>query len=300
MSKESKESKTSQERKLTLQELGITVELEMISPEDAIAALSAVPEFQRKVAKTHVEKIAKAVRTDNWKFNGATIVYDKLGNLIDGQHRLQAIAISAKTVPSLVVRGIDTDIKVFETIDDAKARRVQDFLHVKNGATVGGVARLYHQLLHKQWPPVNLAGGGAKFAIPTVELVELVKPHLEYLSNLSAEFYAAGRFLNQPSFVTFLAFYFGRIYTVEHLEQKVAEFFAKCADGANLDSNDPAFALRKRYFTYKSENVEITRTAKQALILKALNHYLDDNKIQMVRWESGREPFPVLRGYKEN
>ncbi len=58
--------------------------LETITPEMALNWLSARPDFQRKVDEKQVRKLAHAIRKNEWRENGATIVFDEKGNLLDG------------------------------------------------------------------------------------------------------------------------------------------------------------------------------------------------------------------------
>jgi hypothetical protein len=76
-----------------------------------------------------------------WRFNGAPIVIDADGALIDGQHRLEALAATDVKLPFLVVVGVDP--VVFETIDDGAKRSVADVLGIegrKNTALLASVA----------------------------------------------------------------------------------------------------------------------------------------------------------------
>ena len=46
------------------------------------------------------------MRNGLWELNGAAIVIDEFGNLIDGQHRLSAVVESGTTQQFVVVRNV--------------------------------------------------------------------------------------------------------------------------------------------------------------------------------------------------
>jgi hypothetical protein len=128
-----------------------------------------------------------------------------------------------------------------------------------------------------------------------VDIIKLGKEHIDFISSIVQSCSAAGRVTGQLSFVVFLVFYHTKIYPVN--QRLMAEFFARVADGLELRQSDPAYQLRKRFMSVKG-NEKIKPIAAQAMILKALNAHLDGKPVNVIRWESDREDFPPLRGYK--
>lgn len=75
----------------------------------------------RKILRQHVIKLARALQTEQYVFNGDTIVFDKDNVLIDGQHRLTAIIESKKPAICFIICGVTGD--AWNTKDQARARR---------------------------------------------------------------------------------------------------------------------------------------------------------------------------------
>lgn len=90
----------------------------------------------RKMSRSHVETITRDIKKGLWKFSNASIAFDRNGQLVDGQHRLLAIALSGITTPVLVVKGMPDESANNPSIDTGMRRRAHD--HLKNNGTVNG------------------------------------------------------------------------------------------------------------------------------------------------------------------
>ena len=94
----------------------IIVELETITPEIAQKYLEANTANFRGVNRKIVDKYSNDMKTGHWETTGDSIVFDTLGRLKNGQHRLLAIVKSGvpmKNVP--VVRNVDASTDMYDT-----------------------------------------------------------------------------------------------------------------------------------------------------------------------------------------
>ncbi len=265
-----------------------------ITPTMADKWLDTIPTFQRKIDDKQVNKLVRAIQKEQWRENGATIIFNEDGALIDGQHRLKAISLAGKSVGSLVVRGVSNDESIFRTIGDEKPRKLQDFVKGKNVNVVSSVLRLYWMLT------VGLPAGkgqGGTTVPPIAEVMKLADKWALQISEMVSAIDPAGKFLGATSWCVFLCFYYTRLRPVENPE-RVAEFFARVYDGLNLTATDPVYKLRKRFLNISGAE-QINRTVKNALILKALNMYLDGKPCENLKWDMAREEFPQLKGYRK-
>lgn len=261
---------------------------EAITPMLAEKYLESVPDFQRKVDEKQVRKIALAIQKGEWRMNGATIVFNEKGELIDGQHRLKAIIMSCKTVMSLVVRGVPSDIQTFHTIGDEKSRKLTDFLRAKHINNVGAVLTMYWDVVNGHWPP-----GKGKEAYPIADVLKIGKHHIPAIEALCIDpLMKAGRLVHNASFCVFLAFYYTQIDPVKDIE-RLAEFFARVADGLELTRSHPAYHLRQKYLSLRPGDVIDHRTGK-ALIMKALHIYLQHEPCGRLQFRIESEPYPEL------
>jgi hypothetical protein len=96
-----------------------SVEWETITPNRAGSLLDA-NESNRNVRARVVSAYARDMDHDRWLTTGETIKVGRNGELLDGQHRLQAIIASGKPQRLLVVRGLDP---ITRTVIDTGAVR---------------------------------------------------------------------------------------------------------------------------------------------------------------------------------
>lgn len=92
----------------------------LITPKLAEHILNDRHGANRSVSAAKVEEYKLAMETNMWPVTGSTIVFGRLGRLIDGQHRLLACVQSKKAFHSYVVFGIDES--AFTLIDIGRRR----------------------------------------------------------------------------------------------------------------------------------------------------------------------------------
>jgi hypothetical protein len=68
------------------------------------------------------------MRRGDWQANGATVVIDSQGRMIDGRHRMLAVIEADMPIDFLVVTGIDSQAQL--VIDTGKSRSLEDHLHI--------------------------------------------------------------------------------------------------------------------------------------------------------------------------
>lgn len=97
----------------------------------------------RPISSNRVDLLKSHIANGTFSFNGDTIKLSADGKLLDGQHRLTAIAESERSVLVAVVDGLAPE--VVATIDQGKPRSVSDILkfrdvHIGNATLVSAIA----------------------------------------------------------------------------------------------------------------------------------------------------------------
>lgn len=101
----------------------------------------------RKIRRSVAEKYARDMASGAWKYTWDCIAFDKDGNLLNGQHRMQAIVMSGCTVDMLVIYDAECvtgDIGMKRTAaEEIKGRggSISDFVSTSFGT--GVVRSLY-------------------------------------------------------------------------------------------------------------------------------------------------------------
>jgi hypothetical protein len=113
----------------------ITTTIEEVTPAQAEAILQEHYDrvadgryAQRRVYKQVYMKYATDMRNGHWKPSPSPIIFDEDGNLANGQHRLEGVRQSGKTIEFTITRGWPKD--VIDTEDRGKSRTVGDQLHL--------------------------------------------------------------------------------------------------------------------------------------------------------------------------
>lgn len=125
---------------------GIEVYFLEVGPELAKEMLAKNTAGNRKISLSNVERYASDMITQDWIINGDTIKFSTEGELLDGQHRLTAIAESGEAQVLLIVWGLDKS--AMTTVDAGRKRtysNILDMRGVTNHALVAALAaRVWH------------------------------------------------------------------------------------------------------------------------------------------------------------
>lgn len=90
-------------------DLGLSVTVEVISQQEAIAYLKNNAKH-RPIKEKKVDEYMNEMIDGHWRLNGKTICFDTNGRLLNGQHRLSAVARSGVPLTTVVIRGLDPSL----------------------------------------------------------------------------------------------------------------------------------------------------------------------------------------------
>jgi hypothetical protein len=113
----------------------------------------------RHVNQRHVDLLADDMKKGRWVENGVGIVLDEEGYLIDGQHRLWAVATSGVTIRSLVVTGVNREMALPTINVNQRGRSLADVItmdppvpgkHISNPRVLQAAVKWLHRYRHKE------------------------------------------------------------------------------------------------------------------------------------------------------
>lgn len=125
---------------------GIEVYFLEVTGEVAKEMLAKNTAGNRNISQPNVERYASDMITMDWIINGDTIKFSKEGELLDGQHRLTAIAESGEAQVLLIVWGLDK--VAMATIDAGRKRTYGDILKMRGVTNHTLVAALASRVWH--------------------------------------------------------------------------------------------------------------------------------------------------------
>lgn len=250
-------------------------------PEDAAAAL-ATQTRNRDISYTTCRRYANDMASGRWTFDASPIRFDSAGRLIDGQHRMTALASledANVTITFLVITGLAAESQM--VMDQGRVRTTGQqlgMLGTKRANVVAAGVRLYLTL------QLGVMFRDNRIANETVTkaLVEQwVSENGEAVTFLG-DF--VGRIIKNdaPPSVSYCA----ALLFAEKNAQATVEFFGLLANGAG-DASHPITVLDKRLQRHRREGIKISNRDVLGLYIQSWN-----------AWRSGRtlSRFPRPRG----
>lgn len=213
---------------------GVKVRWETIDP-DRARSLRDQHNPNNRPLRAHAARIlADDMEREDWKINGDTLRFDENGDLLDGQHRLDAVVRSGKAQTFLIVEGLKRRT-VMPTIDRGDKRSPGHILAMdgfSNATAAAAIARIV----------LNYKDGKApNSTVSTTRIVDFADEHDNL--RLAAQYGLQCAGVMQPSAlgaVLYLGMEDG------HHVKAAARFADGISKGEQLASLDPRYLLRER------------------------------------------------------
>lgn len=264
---------------------GVQIYLTLVTPELAEEMLDLNIPGQRKISPGAIEKYASDMAVDAWVFNGAPILITDQGQLIDGQHRLNAIMESGESQVLLIVIGVSVD--AMDTVDTNRRRSYSDMLAmrgVKNHAMVAAIASGMWHWMHGNYGGPNIGRvANARFttSTPSNSAKDLWMEKVEAAYSLTYEQAAAfavriGRNYNGITPATW-----GMVWIIlSAIDKDLREkFFWELELGRQPgEISQPVMALMRRLARVKSRE-RISRTDQLDMLFKVFNAWQHGKQI---------------------
>ena len=245
--------------------------------------------LNRPLSQVHVDRIAKQITEDKWRFNGDTIKISVSFDVLDGQHRLWAVVIADIAVETVIIDGIERE--AFSTIDTIrKPRSGADILslcgldrHRKNVATaLAWLLRWQRGAFPAVRAPKN-----------RVENSDIEDAYAEHPAMVDAV--ERARRLRGVVSVSIAAFLF---YVFSNKDHELAEKFVGALENpAGMAVSHPFFQYRTWLLQSKESPRQTDPVLVVAYAIKAWNAARKGQRPKNIYWRSqgpGKEPFPTI------
>lgn len=259
---------------------------ETISPAVA-ATMLANNGGNRPMRATTAADYAAQMKRGEWGPTAQPIILDGTGRVIDGQHRLSAVAASGTTQRFLVVRGADPG--QFLYIDRHAKRKGSDVLAVRGEQNTIALAACLSWCEQYERRGVRNRRGES----PTGErIVNLAARWPEASASVVA--FAAAR--GKHRWMQTQAIAAGHAIATKYIGRQFADrFLEDLATGAGLAENDPAWRLRELLVnnndrSSRASHDTIFRVVLKAICLRAAGRQVRNLKI------THNETFPIVPG----
>ncbi|MBF9135343.1 hypothetical protein I0C86_41570 [Plantactinospora sp. S1510] len=265
-----------------------TYEIVDITPELAADWLDRYNTHNRNLRRRVVAAYARDMEANNWQQTGESIKRAVDGTILDGQHRLAAIAEANVTVRMLVVGNLP--MRAQEAVDGGPKRSFSDTLRLRGEKQYVLLA----SLVRRAWfwnSGLRKSTGNYSPSIPELLVVLEQHPELRHSTEVVARIKNSvpipGSILGLCHWLTY------------RIDPDDAEFFfARLADGVNLEAGHPVYVLRKAAIEGHTSKSRLTEVVAAAYVIKAWNAYRDGRTMGLLRYRPGGanpETFPEPR-----
>lgn len=265
-------------------------ETKTITPEMAKVMLTKNG-TNRKLRRRIVAEYAKDMKSGRWLGNtGEGIKFGDNNELLDGQHRLNAIMAAGVGVKMLVVTGLSTP-DVFGVIDSGLKRSSGDALYtmgIKNASIVSSII--------KAWNSLKVGSGrtnasGEIQSLTNSQVVELYYDRQKFWQEIAREsvnYYSKIYKAVSPTFIGAIWAYF---YDIN--KTQADKFMENLCEGFG-EQGCPTKTLRDRLINEATQQRGIKTRVKYGLAVKAWNMYCEGRKGRLV-FDISKEVFPTAK-----
>lgn len=204
--------------------------VEKITPDVARKYLECNYE-NRTIRQSWVASLVDTIQRGGWVKTHQGIAFDTTGRLVDGQHRLMAIAQSGRTVECLVSRDLREGS--YRYIDAGKSRNLQDRIKLtedpfENGIAVRITKAYCHATIAKASSRVSIDLVENQFLQMADEVLLVARGFRKYLYRLTVAPVGAA-----------IAVY------IKHHPEQGGEFLESFTHGTGLEKLSPVLTLRE-------------------------------------------------------
>lgn len=250
-------------------------QIKEITPKWASQILQTRNPLNRNISRPLVEKLVRDIKAGAWVVTHQGIALDDKGDLIDGQHRLEAVRQANVSVKMQVTFGLPakfqlngTTANTFEVIDCGRPRSVPQMLSLrgwKNSTRVAAVARalVNWSVGYEDWVAMS--------TVQTEKVLFQVGNSIDYMvkGSISA--------INRPT-ATVLAPLV--LYHSAH-KNKAVEFAEKFFTLDNVPRKHPASALASWVGSH-AEMKASRKTSACRVASSAIWHYEQGNQVDKI------------------
>jgi hypothetical protein len=247
-------------------------------------------EKNRTVARTVVAKYADRMTRGEWTLTHQGIAFDTDGWVIDGQHRLLAVALAG--IPQEFWVFPEQPRDTFDKLDEGRRRTGAQLLHQRNRNVLASAVRILVAQDGLETPRSENVAYAELTNTQTLQYVRHYGPDLEISARQAMGIKSRSSITPSPHTAVLY-----QAYQTEYAE-KVAAWLEGLSSGAGLTARDSRLRLRNAFMASPATRASATRTGTitYSLIVKAWNAFAIGKEIQML-YVRNDEDVPAVIGY---
>ena len=269
--------------------LGLWCTIVEVTPEMAGDIMTINFKTNRTIKSPRVDSYAKEIAEGTWAMSNDFIVIDRLGRLVNGQHRLTACQQSGESIIIGFLFGVEPAAVL--NMDTGYLRtqgQTLHFLGYVNATQLAAVASYDYRWRIRKGNSVK--SNWNTLPISRETLAKVVEKRHHIYSEAIRKTLPAHREAKVNLSVASLCYI---LFSERASEEVVDAFFHKLATGEMLQAGDPILALRKRLLSAKAENRRnsIEPWEQVVLLIKTWNFTRTGAKRNQISWRED-EAFP--------
>lgn len=241
----------------------------------------------RPLRQRTVSAYAWDMLSGNWQWNGESVKFAADGTLLDGQHRLAAIAEAGVTVRMLVIRGLPGDTQ--DTVDGGVKRRFSDVLALRGEANAHALAAIVRRVA--SWEGGSIVSRSTA-TFSNARLLQVLEQYPDLRAVARAAHTVSAKAELPSSIVGFCMWLFGGL---KDADEDVRFFFDRLVDFQGLQKGDAIYELRKTLESSRSVRGERSEVFLTAITIKAWNAFRSGKQVGLLSFKTGGarpEKFP--------
>ncbi len=245
----------------------------------------------RPLSDKLVEYYASQMKKGNWRVSTDAIGFNLKGNLINGQHRLQAVVVV--NTPQEFLIGENYPEGTFDVIDTGKSRSPGDILGAHGFKYAHGIAAITRAVMNygRAGFFVSSKTGRTDDKLSNIEVLKYAEKHANRLEECNQVALDV-----RKKFKGLKAQQIGALYWVfSALNKPMAEkFFNDLGEGVGLSATSPIRVLRERLIADALASKKYAERDRYAWVILAWNHFRKGGSIKKLQWQSGdKMPKPL-------
>lgn len=245
----------------------------------------------RPLSPVTVEKYRRDMVAGQWVYAADPIRFDSMGNLLDGQHRLTALAMCEDlTLPFLVVRGLPAETQM--VMDQGRKRNAGQQLALKGVKNSSAVAAAAKVTIMWEEGLLFRDNKAAQVAVTSPRIEAWVAENYDLIESVGS-YYSAIRNNDAPPSVAFAA----AIRFAQINPDQAHAFYLALANGGT-GMGHPINTLDKRLQRVRREGLKMPQRDYLSLFILAWNAYRDGRQMSKFqrprggRWSAENFPEP--------
>jgi len=245
-----------------------------VTPAWALQVMLERNVHNRRLSKNRINKYAREILARRWRVNNDDICFNKAGEFLNGQHRLQAVIQAQQSVVMSFKFGLSDD--AIPTIDEGKSRTNLDVMKIMEEDGSGKTLSAVNYILVIR---------GRRYKMPRAEQLEFHRRHFEaaaFACQLTRKPYA-----RNPVHAALL----GAWYHEDR--DRLMEFITVLQEGKYTDDKDVA-ALRLRQFidANRSSNAPSQRHILYSKTQSAIKYFCRETPLTRL-YAASEELYPL-------